>query len=81
MRKKYVRDAQNGKSIYEVFGRAKHNDALSHLGSLEASNLDLARARAIMLYSERSWVELCIAPAGSFIKLFAHEDEPTLGFA
>lgn len=81
MRKKYTRESSAEKNIYEVFGRWKHNDALAHLGSLEASNLDLARARAIMLYSERSWVELCIAPAGSFIKLFAHEDEPTLGFA
>ncbi|MBX3596687.1 MAG: hypothetical protein KF874_03855 [Rhizobiaceae bacterium] len=81
MSKKHNRGNPGRKNIYEVFGRWKHNDALAHLGSLEAANIDLARARAIMLYSERSWVELCIAPAGSFIKLFAHEDEVTLGFA
>jgi len=81
MKKKYSRESASGSTLYEVFGRWKHGDALTHIGSLEAGNIDLARARAMMLYSERSWVELCIAPAEHFVKLVAHEDEVALGFA
>jgi 1,2-phenylacetyl-CoA epoxidase PaaB subunit len=66
---------------FEVFGRWEHDGPLSHLGSLEAPNLDLAYARSMMIYSERPWVELCFAPANSFVKLIGHEKDETVGFA
>lgn len=66
---------------YEVFGRWEIDGALSHIGSLEAPNMELARARAAMIYSERPWIELCIAPATSFVKLIGLEAEETIGFA
>ena len=81
MKKKYSRESSSSSILYEVFGRLNHGDALTHIGSLEAGNIDLARARAMMLYSERRWIELCISPAKNFVKLIAHENEVALGFA
>ena len=53
--------------MFEVFGRERVERPLSHIGSIVAPNQELAVARARMLYSERQWVELCVAPADSFM--------------
>ena len=53
--------------MFEVFGRERIERPLSHIGSIVAPNQELAVARARMLYSERQWVELCVAPADSFM--------------
>jgi len=66
---------------YEVFGRSNHTDPLVHIGSLTAPNEQLARARARMMYAERDWIELTIAPAQSFLKLIGHMSENRPGFA
>ena len=53
--------------IFEVFGRDQVERPLSHVGTIVAPNQELAVARARILYSERRWVELCVAPAKSFM--------------
>jgi len=52
---------------FEVFGRDQVERPLSHIGSIVAPNQELAVARARILYSERQWAELCVAPAESFM--------------
>ena len=67
-----VRSVSLGRSTsldrqFEVFGRDQVERPLSHIGSIVAPNQELAVARARILYSERRWVELCVAPAESFM--------------
>lgn len=52
--------------LYEVFGRQSERRPLTHLGSLHAPNPALAVARAWFVYSERKWIELCVAPTDAF---------------
>jgi len=53
--------------MFEVFGRDQVERPLAHIGSVSAPNQELAVARARILYSERRWVELCVAPAKAFM--------------
>ena len=66
---------------YEVFGRGAASEALTHIGSLTAPNEELAKSRARMMYAERDWIELTIAPAGAFLKLIGHMKDNGPGFA
>lgn len=67
--------------MFEVFGRDQVERPLSHIGSIVAPNQELAVARARMLYSERQWVELCIAPAGAFVGCLKPEQRGIVGLA
>ena len=67
--------------LYEVFGRGKPEEALMHIGSLTAPNLELAQARARMMYAEREWIELSIVPASAFLNLVGRERGHGVGFA
>jgi hypothetical protein len=78
---KPARTLEGDSQKFEVFGRWEADGPLSHLGSLEAPNIDLAYARSLMIYSERPWVELCFAPADAFVKLIGHQNDETIGFA
>jgi hypothetical protein len=42
---------------------------LTHVGSVEGPNVELAQARAWYVFDEHSWKEMCIAPASAFITL------------
>ena len=53
--------------MFEVFGREQIRRPLLHVGSIVAPNTELAVARARLLYSEREWVELRVAPAAAFM--------------
>jgi hypothetical protein len=75
------RTLEGSSTKYEVFGRWEADGALAHIGSLEAPNIELARARSVMIYSERTWIELCLAPTAAFEKLIGHEGDDSLGFA
>lgn len=68
-------------TLYEVFGRLKADDLLCHLGSLHAPNTELAHARAMLIYAEKDWAELCLAPASAFTNLIAHAGDEAIGFA
>ena len=66
---------------FEVFGRDQVERPLSHIGSIVAPNQELAVARARILYSERQWVELCVAPAESFMHCLQGGRSGTVGLA
>lgn len=67
--------------MFEVFGRDQVERPLSHIGSIVAPNQELAVARARMLYSERQWVELCVAPASTFIGCLKPDQRGIVGMA
>lgn len=67
--------------MFEVFGRDQVERPLSHVGSIVAPNQELAVARARMLYSERPWVELCVAPASSFKGCLKPDEDGRIGMA
>ncbi len=66
---------------FEVFGRDQVERPLSHIGSVVAPNRELAVARARLLYSERPWVELRVAPAAAFMDCLGQGRDGTLGLA
>ena len=67
--------------MFEVFGRDQVERPLSHIGSIVAPNQELAVARARILYSERQWVELCVAPAASFLDCLKGGRDGGIGLA
>ncbi len=67
--------------MFEVFGRDRVERPLSHIGSIVAPNQELAVARARILYSERQWVELCVAPAASFMNCLGGGRDGGIGLA
>lgn len=54
---------------YEVFARQDSRMPLTHIGSVEAPNLDLAKARAWFVYTEQKWQEFCIVPTSAVVSL------------
>lgn len=54
---------------YEVFARRDSRTPLAHIGAVEAPNLELAKARAWFVYTERKWREFCIVPTSAVISL------------
>jgi 1,2-phenylacetyl-CoA epoxidase PaaB subunit len=67
--------------MFEVFGRDQQERPLAHVGSIVAPNQELAVARARMLYSERPWVELVVAPADSFMGCLKPDQHGIVGMA
>ena len=67
--------------LFEVFGRDQAERPLSHIGSIVAPNPELAVARARILYSERQWVELRVAPAESFLDCLTRGRAGAVGLA
>lgn len=72
---------KNGNMTFEVFGRDQLERPLSHIGSIQAPNQDLAVARARFMYSERQWVELCVAPSDSFVACLSPVRRGSIGMA
>jgi 1,2-phenylacetyl-CoA epoxidase PaaB subunit len=54
---------------YECFARRDSSMPLTHIGSVEAPNLDLAKARAWFVYTEHKWQEFCIVPTSAVVSL------------
>jgi len=55
--------------VYEVFARKGHADALKHVGSVNATDNDLAKAYAWTMYDEEKWVEMCVVLRSAFISI------------
>lgn len=73
---------QSGESDnWEVFGRSKSTDALAHIGVVQANGDRLAKARAMIMYSERPWVELCVVRSDSVVTVLARGSSKQIGFA
>lgn len=64
---------------YEVLARRTPKEFLTHLGSVEAANEELAKARAIKIYDEHDWIEFCIFPRASSILLIPHRSHGEIG--
>lgn len=64
-----------GKStkFYEVFARKDSNDVLSHVGSIEAPNDDLAQVRAWFIYDQYKWKEMCVVPTDAIVTVTEHD--------
>jgi 1,2-phenylacetyl-CoA epoxidase PaaB subunit len=71
----------DGYEHYEVFAREKLDGPLAHVGCVFAPNRELAAAQASMTYSEKPWVEMCVAPTASFIRCIGGDDGHVLGYA
>ena len=74
-------DNPGANMTFEVFGRDQLERPLSHIGSIQAPNQDLAVARARFMYSERQWVELCVAPSESFVACLSPVRRGSIGIA
>lgn len=58
---------------YEVFARINSEDSLTHVGSVEAPNSDLAQARAWYVYDQHPWIEMCVVPLEAIITVTEHD--------
>lgn len=52
---------------YDVFSRIKRGDDLMYIGTVEATNDDLARVYARYIYDEEKWVEMYITKRQNMI--------------
>ncbi len=68
--KKFDRKRERGgvkPRYYEVFARKDSDDPLTHVGSIEAPNDDLAQVRAWYVYDQYSWREMCVVPTDAVV--------------
>lgn len=56
--------------IYEVFARFRE-DGMHHIGSVVASNDELAKLYAAKLYDEWGWREMAIVPRAQIVTVIA----------
>lgn len=54
---------------YEVFARKDSQDPLTHIGSIEAPNDELAQVRAWYVYDQHRWKEMCLVPTESVVTI------------
>lgn len=54
---------------YEVFARRDSDDALTHLGAVEAPNDNLAQVRAWYIYDQHVWKEMCLFPTEAIVPM------------
>lgn len=55
--------------FYEVFARRNSAEPLTHIGSVEAPNEELAEARAWFVYDHDVWLEMCLVPMSAIIPI------------
>ena len=53
--------------VYEIFARKNREDPLHHIGSVHATDPELARVYAWKTYDEERWFEMVVAPRESFV--------------
>jgi 1,2-phenylacetyl-CoA epoxidase PaaB subunit len=66
-------------TVYEVFARKSHDDELKHVGSVNASDDELARAYAWSVYDEERWVEMCVVRRSAIIRVTHDAQVPVWG--
>lgn len=52
--------------VWIVFARKNREDPLHHVGSVHASDAELAKVYAWKTYDEERWFEMVVAPQDSF---------------
>jgi hypothetical protein len=57
-------------AVYMVFARLLPTEPLGHLGTVRATNVELARSYAHTTYDEDKWIEMMVVPrsAVSWVK-------------
>ncbi|MCJ8207513.1 hypothetical protein [Pseudomonas sp. RGM2987] len=53
---------ESGPIYYEVFARENSRKPLTHIGSIDAPNLNLAKARAWFVFDHQPWLEMVLVP-------------------
>lgn len=53
--------------VYEVFARKTREEALRHIGYINASDAELARVYAWKTYDEQNWFEMCVVPRSAML--------------
>jgi hypothetical protein len=62
--------------VYLVFARLRPTDPLAHLGTVRASNVDLACAYARTTYDEDKWIEMIVVPRPAVTWVTTAEETP-----
>lgn len=62
----------SGAIHYEVFARQDSKAPLAHIGSVDAPNDSLAKARAWYVFDHHQWLEMLLVPAATIIPVL-HE--------
>lgn len=55
--------------FYEIFARQNSSEPLTHIGSVEAPNAELAEARAWFVYDQHTWREMCMVPLSAIVTI------------
>jgi 1,2-phenylacetyl-CoA epoxidase PaaB subunit len=59
--------------VYEVFARKTREEALRHIGCVNALNGALARVCAWKTYDEQNWFEMCVVPRSAILPVNLRE--------
>lgn len=62
--------------VFEVFARIAPGDPMSHIGSLNAPGLELARVYAWRIYDEEDWSDMWVVARSDVVS--AHPESPTV---
>ena len=59
--------------LWEVFARHDREERAHHLGTVTAARASDARVFAFMLYDERRWQEMFVAPRSAVVRVIDPE--------
>lgn len=62
-----------GEAVFEVFCRVEPGDPMSHIGTLNAPGIELARVYAWRIYDEEDWVDMWVVPRSEIVS--AHPEK------
>jgi 1,2-phenylacetyl-CoA epoxidase PaaB subunit len=62
--------------VFEVFARIAPGDPMSHIGTLNAPGLELARVYAWRIYDEEDWSDMWVVARSAVVS--AHPESPTV---
>lgn len=62
--------------VFEVFARIAPGDPMSHIGTLNAPGIELARVYAWRIYDEEDWSEMWVAPRDAIVSAHPDQERP-----
>jgi 1,2-phenylacetyl-CoA epoxidase PaaB subunit len=66
-----------GEQVFEVFCRIVPGDPMSHIGTLNAPDIELARVYAWKIYDEEDWADMWVVPRAAIVSAHpAHLPRP-----
>lgn len=66
-----------GERVFEVFTRIAPGESMSHIGTLNAPDVELARVYAWRIYDEEDWADMWVVPRDRIVS--AHPDHEGAG--